>query len=124
MELYVSNLNPGIEENELTKLFSSFGPTLHVKLIRDRITGISRCFGFVSMLNPGDAEKAMEEMNGLLIGGREIIVQKSIPRDKNFTGEQAKNSTAPKRTEVQVKDEGNFIRTILNDGTVRVKFKD
>ena len=58
-------------------------------MITDRETGRSRGFGFVEMPNDAEAKKAIEELNGAEVSGRNIIVNESIERTdrrSNFRG--------------------------------------
>jgi len=74
MNLYVSNLGFQTSEDDLRKLFEVFGKVSSVKLITDIETGRSRGFGLVQMFSYADAQKAISELNGTGIEGRNISV--------------------------------------------------
>ena len=63
MNIYVGNLARSVTEDVLRKLFESKGEVLSVKLIKDRITGSFRGFGFVEMPNIDEAQQAIAEFN-------------------------------------------------------------
>ncbi len=73
-KLYIGNLDFGITEDELRELFSQHGEVQDVKLVTDRETGRPRGFGFVTMATADDASKAMEELNGQSVRGRNISI--------------------------------------------------
>lgn len=78
----VNYLPSSISNNDLKKLFESVGPTLNAVVVRDRITKESKCFGFVTYETPGDAERAVEVLNGRLIQDKCIRVGIAIPQQE------------------------------------------
>ncbi|KAM6217742.1 polyadenylate-binding protein 4 isoform 5-T5 [Rhynchocyon petersi] len=80
--VYIKNFGEDMDDDSLKELFSLFGKTLSIKVMRDP-TGKSKGFGFVSYEKHEDANKAVEEMNGKEIGGKVIFVgraQKKVER--------------------------------------------
>ncbi|KAM4806051.1 polyadenylate-binding protein 4 isoform X7 [Urocitellus parryii] len=80
--VYIKNFGEEIDDESLKELFSQFGKTLSVKVMRDP-SGKSKGFGFVSYEKHEDANKAVEEMNGKEISGKVIFVgraQKKVER--------------------------------------------
>lgn len=73
-KLYVGNLSFSAEENELQQEFGAFGNVTDVKIIKDRETGRSRGFGFVTFDTIENAHTAVEAMNGRDVGGRQLRV--------------------------------------------------
>ena len=55
MNLYVRNLNYSLTEEELREVFAQSGEVSSVKIIKDRITGRAKGYGFVEM--PNDEEE-------------------------------------------------------------------
>lgn len=72
--LYVGNLTFGTDNAELESLFSPFGEVANAQVIKDRDTGRSRGFGFVEMGSPEAAQKAIAELNGKDVNGRQLTV--------------------------------------------------
>jgi len=62
-------------------MFEAVGPVESVALITDRETGRSRGFAFVDMSDE-DAKKAMSELNGNDIGGRQLRVNEAQERQE------------------------------------------
>jgi cold-inducible RNA-binding protein len=80
-KLYVGNLAFGTTEDELNGIFSQFGAVESVTIITDRDTGRSKGFGFVVM-EDADADKAIEQLNGSQLGGRNLTVNEARPMVK------------------------------------------
>ncbi|HYJ37667.1 MAG TPA: RNA-binding protein [Chitinophagaceae bacterium] len=72
MNIYVSNLGFNVDRDELKKIFSPYGIVASVSIILDKLTNRSRGFAFVQMSDPSAAEKAMRELNGVMLDGRAI----------------------------------------------------
>ncbi|XP_041508328.1 polyadenylate-binding protein 4-like isoform X3 [Microtus oregoni] len=80
--VYIKNFGEDVDDDNLKELFSQFGKTLSVKVMRDP-SGKSKGFGFVSYEKHEDANKAVEEMNGKEMSGKAIFVgraQKKVER--------------------------------------------
>jgi RNA recognition motif-containing protein len=75
-----------MNEAELKEVFEEYGEVTSAKIIFDKYSGKSKGFGFVEMPNEAEAKKAIEELNGAEVSGRNIIVNESIERAerKNF----------------------------------------
>lgn len=80
MNIYVSNLSYGIEDNDLKELFEGFGTVSSAKVIMDKYTGKSRGFGFVEMPDDGEGNKAIEELNQYEFDGKKINVNVARPK--------------------------------------------
>ena len=79
-KIYVGNFSFHMTESELRALFEPFGVIESVSLATERDTGRSRGFGFVSMTNDEEAEKAMAALNGKESGGRALTVNEARPQ--------------------------------------------
>jgi hypothetical protein len=65
------------DDAQLRDAFSRFGALLRAEITLDKDTGISKGFGFVSFTTAEEADAAMASMNGAMIGGRQIRIEKS-----------------------------------------------
>ncbi len=77
--LYVGNLPWSTTSEELS---AGFGPFVEVKscrIITDRDTGRSRGFCFAEVAE-ADVQRAIEAVNGIMLGGRQIVVNEARPR--------------------------------------------
>jgi len=84
MNIYVGNLDFKVSENEMEELFTEFGTVSSCKLIIDKYSGRSKGFGFVTMDNEEEANKAISELNGTSFKDREIVVNEAKPRRTNY----------------------------------------
>ena len=80
MNLYVGNLSYDMSEENLRTEFAEYGEVQSAKIITDKFTGRSRGFGFVEMNSDDEGKKAMEELNGKDVDGRELVVNEARPR--------------------------------------------
>ena len=80
MKLYVGNLSFNTSNQDLNELFGAIGPVSSSNIIEDRETGRSRGFGFVEMESQADGERAIAELNGKEIDGRELKVNEAKPQ--------------------------------------------
>lgn len=80
MRIYVGNLNFRSTEDSLRDLFGEHGEVEEVVIVTDRETGRSRGFGFVTMPDAGQANAAIEALNGLDVEGRVLTVNEARPR--------------------------------------------
>jgi len=80
MNIYVGNLDYNLKEEELVEVFSEYGEVISAKIVKDRETGRAKGFGFVEMAVESEGEKAVEELDGAEVNGRNIKVNKARPR--------------------------------------------
>ena len=80
-KIYVGNLPFGVTQEQLKKLFEPFGDIEEAVVISDKFSGRSKGFGFVTFTDKKAADKAIDEMNGKDIEGREIKVNEARPME-------------------------------------------
>jgi len=80
MNIYVGSLHYQTSEAELKETFEKYGEVTSAKIIIDKYTGKSKGFGFIEMPNDAEAKKAIGELNGTEVSGRNITVNESIER--------------------------------------------
>lgn len=96
-KLYVGNLPFSMDSERLKEVFSPYGEISEATVIAFKDTGKSKGFGFVTLEDDEQAEKAISEMNEKEVDGRKISVREAIPfdpdkprksfrRDGNFGG--------------------------------------
>lgn len=86
MNIYVANLPYSTGDDDLRELFEAHGTVDKATVIKDRDTGRSRGFGFVEMNNDDEARTAIENVNGLDMGGRPLTVNEARPRAERPAG--------------------------------------
>ncbi|RCH99889.1 hypothetical protein CU097_012757 [Rhizopus azygosporus] len=80
MNLYVKNLDPTINNNDLFNLFRQFGRIVSARVMTNPATGQSKGYGFVSYGKPEEAALALNEMDGMLVRSKQIIVAYHEPK--------------------------------------------
>lgn len=73
--LYIGYLPPTLEDDGLISLFSPFGEIVMAKVIKDRVSGLSKGYGFVKYADVQQANNAIASMNGHRLDGRTIAVR-------------------------------------------------
>lgn len=81
MKLHVGNLPFAVDDEELKELFSDYKPE-EVALIKNKFSGRSKGFGFVTISDDEIAKKAMNELNGKDVQGRQITVSEARPMEE------------------------------------------
>lgn len=81
-KLFVGSLPYEVTNSQLEEMFSAVGKVENVNVITDRYSGRSKGFGFVEMETEEDAKKAIEELNGKELSGRNIVVAEARPREE------------------------------------------
>jgi RNA recognition motif-containing protein len=80
IRIYVGNLAKSTTEAEIKQLFEKAGEVTIVDLVKDRDSGQSKGFAFVTMTNQADADKAISMYNAYSLAGNEIKVNIAKPR--------------------------------------------
>src|SRR5207247_2744514 len=80
------NLVWDANQDDLDALFQEHGKVTRAQVIMDRETGRSRGFGFVEMENDGEADQAVNALNGADFRGRPLTVNEAKPREDRGAG--------------------------------------
>ncbi|MCK5170968.1 MAG: RNA-binding protein [Bacteroidales bacterium] len=88
MNIFIANLNFKVQSEKLQEVFEEYGEVSSAKIIFDRASGRSKGFGFVEMPNDEEANRAMEDLDGVEIEGKAIVVKKAKPREE---GDHSRN---------------------------------
>jgi RNA recognition motif-containing protein len=81
MNIYVSNLSFNVQDEDLREFFTPYGEVTSAKVINDKLTGKSRGFGFVEMTDQAASQKAISELDGASVDGRNIKVMEAKPKE-------------------------------------------
>ena len=85
-KLYVGNLSFDTNTQDLEQLFGEVGTVESASLIEDRETGRSRGFAFVEMSSEAEAQKAIEQLDGKEVDGRQLKINEAKPRENRAAG--------------------------------------
>jgi RNA recognition motif-containing protein len=83
MKLFVAKLPQNVTSERLKAMFETYGTVLDAKVITDRDTGMSKCYGFVDMDSDDGARTAIENLNGVEMEGKEVLVKESDPTPRS-----------------------------------------
>ena len=78
-KIYVGSLPYDWTAENLEELFKPFGRITSAAVVADQLTRRSKGFGFVEYESPDDAKKAIAELNGHSIEGRNLLVREARP---------------------------------------------
>jgi len=84
--LFVGGLSYAVTQQQLEELFAGVGTVESATLITDKYSGQSKGFGFVEMSSDEEAAKAITELNGKELAGRNIVVNEARPREERPGG--------------------------------------
>jgi RNA recognition motif-containing protein len=88
--LFVGSLAYATNDDGLKAFFEQIGEVASARVITDRDSGRSKGFGFVEMVDEANNQKAVDELNGKDLDGREISVSLARPKEdrprRDFNG--------------------------------------
>jgi RNA recognition motif-containing protein len=82
VKLYVGNLAFATTSEDLRILFSQAGAVTSAEVVKDRASGDSRGFGFVTMSTQAEAQKAISMFNAFSLHDRELKVNTAKAREE------------------------------------------
>ena len=80
MNIYVGNLSWTMADEDLLNLFSPYGTVTSYKILKDKMSGRSKGFGFVEMEDDEAARSAIAGLHETEVLGRKLVVNESQPR--------------------------------------------
>jgi len=86
MNIYVGNLSWQMTDEDLRNLFEQHGTVASAKIVKDKVSGRSKGFGFVEMEDDGEAQQAITNLYDQEVMGRKIIVNESQPKQQTGGG--------------------------------------
>ncbi|KAK2731609.1 hypothetical protein FQN57_003275 [Myotisia sp. PD_48] len=96
--LFVTGIHPRLNETDVTRLFEKYGDVENCSIMLDPHTKESRGFGFVNMVTPDQAEAARDGLQGEVIDGRTLSIEKAR-RSRPRTPTPGKYFGPPKRAD-------------------------
>jgi RNA recognition motif-containing protein len=83
VKLHFGNLAPEVSDQQLNDLVTPFGTITSAEIVKDRLSGVSRGYGFVVFAEPAAAQAAAEKLNGTDLQGKVIRVSDArAPKQK------------------------------------------
>ncbi|KAL8459576.1 hypothetical protein ACS0TY_036073 [Phlomoides rotata] len=84
--LFCGDLGNEVNDDVLSKAFARFPSFNMARVVRDKRTGKTKGYGFISFSNPTDLVGALKEMNGKYVGNRPIKLRKSTWTERTDQG--------------------------------------
>ena len=81
--IYVGNLSKSTTEEELNTLFAQAGTVTAVEVFKDRKSGESRGFAFVTMNEQSAADQAISMYNAYSLNDHALKVSMAKPREQH-----------------------------------------
>ncbi len=78
-KLFIGGLPFSTSTERLREVFAAVGQVESAAVVMDRDTGRSRGFGFVEMATMEEADRAIAQLNGTDLDGRQLKVEKASP---------------------------------------------
>lgn len=94
--LFVTGIHPRLTESDISRLFEKYGDVESCSIMVDPHTKESRGFGFVKMVTAEQADAAKEGLQGEVIEGRTLSIEKAR-RSRPRTPTPGKYFGPPKR---------------------------
>ena len=74
MRIYVTNLRSEVNDDDLGKLFETYGKVAVAEIVKTLTTNESTGMGFVEMDSPADSTSVFKELNGKYLKGNPIKI--------------------------------------------------
>ncbi|KAH9618735.1 hypothetical protein KSS87_017057 [Heliosperma pusillum] len=125
-KLFIGGISWETNEDRLREYFETFGEVVEAVIMKDRVTGRARGFGFVIYADPAVAERVVRQQH--VIDGRTVEAKKAVPRDDQHIVSRNHGSSpiaSPMRTNkifvgglASTVTEGDFKRYFDQFGTI------
>ena len=86
MKIYVGNMSYDTTEEDLKLACEEFGTVESATIVKDKISGEPKGFGFVEISSKAEGQAAIDGLNGKELKGRELKVNEARPRTESFRG--------------------------------------
>lgn len=111
IRLYLGNLpKDSIDREELQSVFSDYGDSVNIKVIKDRKTGKCRGFAFLTVPTDEMADELIEKHNGQSFKESPLKIEKALPRSKEKKEDSEVNSESTNAPSAPAKKRGKTPR--------------
>jgi len=83
VEIYAGNLSYDVNRKDLLRLFTNYGEVASARIIKNRVSGKSKGYGFLDMIGRHEAAEAIRALNGKEIKGRKMVVNEAKSNQRN-----------------------------------------
>lgn len=100
--LFIGSLAYATNDDSLKAFFEQIGAVASARVVTDRDSGRSKGFGFVEFEDEANNQKAIDQLNGKELDGREINVSLARPKEdrprRDFNGGNGGGDSFRKRS--------------------------
>ncbi|MDR1561530.1 MAG: RNA-binding protein [Dysgonamonadaceae bacterium] len=82
MNIFVAGLSFQKNDADLAQIFEEYGTISSARVITDRFTGRSKGYGFVEIEDEKAAQRAIDELNGAELDGRQLSISEARPKEE------------------------------------------
>jgi RNA recognition motif-containing protein len=111
MNIYISNLDQEITNEQLINLFKQYGEVNTAEVVLDVFTGQSRGFAYIEMNNEEEGQKAINQLNNFELRNRSLSVEVAKPKEEQkgsyAVGNGSQKSYGPLRNKGLKKNKGS-----------------
>ncbi|CAI5466196.1 unnamed protein product [Closterium sp. Yama58-4] len=118
--IFCGDLGNEVNDDVLAKAFQKYASFNKAKVVRDKTTGKTKGYGFVSFGEVMDCAAALKEMNGKYVGNRPIKLRKSTWQERIDT-EALKSRNRGSRPK-EKRQKKNILHRVLMDKLVRLEY--
>jgi RNA recognition motif-containing protein len=105
MNIFVAKLGRRTTADDLIHLFSAYGEVLSAKIIIDRMTNVSKGYGFVEMANDAEGEVAISRLNDSTFQDSVIVVKQAHPREERPVRQSVIKKNSPSHFSTTIPEE-------------------
>ncbi|CAN1157063.1 Heterogeneous nuclear ribonucleoprotein Q [Linum perenne] len=115
-EVFIGGLPKDVVEDDLNELCEAFGEIFEIRLVKDKDTGESKGFAFVSFKSKEVAQKAIDELHNKQFRGKTLRCSLSETKNRLFVGNIPKNLTEDQfRTVIEEVGPGAEVIELIKD---------
>jgi len=80
--LFIYHIPTEYNDNDLMRVFAPYGNCMSAKVFMDKVTGLSKSYGFVNYDSASSAQAAIRALDGFAIGSKRLKVELKKPREE------------------------------------------
>jgi len=111
MNIFVGHLAPTVTSDDLRTTFSTYGTVINAIIMRDTEHNKPLGYGHVYLVPDESAQRAIQELNRMVLRGRPMVVRMCIDRMRKDRRHQQVPWNQPERRQTQRRTNGNGLNS-------------
>jgi len=107
MNIFVGHLAPTVTSDDLRTTFSSYGTVINALVMRDTVHNKPLGYGHVYLVPDESAQRAVQELNRMVLRGRPLVVRTCIDRLRKDRRTHQVHWNQPERRKAQRRVNGH-----------------